>query len=340
MLRTARLRLIPATPALARADLVGPAALSQALGVVIHPEWPPQLFDAPAIEFSLHQMEKEPAAAGWWFSYIVHDQAPGGPSAVGIAGYKGKPDAAGSVEIGYSVVPACQRQGIASEAATALVSHAFADPAVTRVVAETLPSLAASIAVLEKNGFRLLGEGSEPGTIRFELTRADYRAGRTRTPPHLRTLFRLQEHLAWADRRAGQALAALPTPEASALELYGHVLGAEAVWLSRLTETPATVAVWPMLSVAECLALAADLDRGYYDFLWGLSPADLRRMVSYKNSAGQAFQNTVEDILLHVCLHGCYHRGQIAVRLRAGGAEPLPTDYIAFVRGTAAATRR
>ena len=38
-------------------------------------------------------------------------------------------------------------------------------------------------------------------------------------------------------------------------------------------------------------------------------------------------------------LHGAYHRGQIALLLREGGAEPAPTDYIAFVRGAPAATR-
>ena len=87
-------------------------------------------------------------------------------------------------------------------------------------------------------------------------------------------------------------------------------------------------------------ALAAELDRGYREFLWSLEPAALPRMIRYTNSTGQEFHTTVEDILLHVCMHGCYHRGQIAARLRAVGAEPLPTDYIAFVRGTAAAIRR
>ncbi len=325
---------------MARADLAGPTALRDALNVPVHAEWPPQLFDAKAIELSLRELERDPASVGWWFNYIVHESASGGPLAVGIAGYKGKPSADGTVEIGYSVVPACQRQGIASEAAAALVHNAFVNPTVTRVIAETMPSLAASIAVLEKNGFRLLGEGSEPGVIRFELTRVDYEAGRSRIPPHLRTLFRLLGHLAWADRRTGQALASSSVTDTTALDLYGHVLGAEEVWLSRLTGTPPTFGVWPKLAVGESQSLAAELDRGYREFLWSLDPAALHRMVTYTNSAGQEFQTTVEDILLHVCTHGCYHRGQIAARIRASGAAPLPTDYIAFVRGAAAATRR
>jgi uncharacterized damage-inducible protein DinB len=58
------------------------------------------------------------------------------------------------------------------------------------------------------------------------------------------------------------------------------------------------------------------------------------------NSAGQAFTSTVEDILLHVCLHGQYHRGQVALLLREAGAAPATTDYIAFARGAPTAPSR
>lgn len=341
MLRTARLRIVPATPAIARADLAGPDALAQVLGLPVHPQWRPELFDAPAIEYSLRQLEADPAEAGWAFHYIVREGTSAtGPLVIGIVGYKGKPGPDGSVEIGYSVVPEYQRQGIATEAAGALVLNAFQHPAVTRVLGETLPSLAPSIAVLERNGFHLIGEGSEPGVIRFEITRADFQAGRTGTPPHLRTLLRLLAHVAWADRRVGQALEAAGSPEPTTLELYAHVLGAESVWLARLRGAAPTVAVWPALSLQECHALAEELQLGYREFLWPLPQVELQRLVTYRNSAGEQFQTTVEDIVLHVCLHGSYHRGQIASRLRAAGTAPVPTDFIALVRGAAAATRR
>jgi len=61
--------------------------------------------------------------------------------------------------------------------------------------------------------------------------------------------------------------------------------------------------------------------------------SDVARAIDYRNSAGQAFRSTVEDILLHVALHGTYHRGQIALVIRGGGGEPASTDYIAFIRG-------
>ena len=61
-----------------------------------------------------------------------------------------------------------------SEAVRGLLGRAFADPVVRTVIAETLPELTPSIGVLAKCGFHLIGEGSEPGVIRFELTRAEY----------------------------------------------------------------------------------------------------------------------------------------------------------------------
>ena len=153
-------------------------------------------------------------------------------------------------------------------------------------------------------------------------------------------LGRLVAHLGWADALALEALRAAAPPDPEALEIYRHVLGAEHVWLARLTGEPASVAVWPELSLDECARLARANLEGLEKYVGALSPPDLARGVTYRNSAGREFTSAVEDILLHVCLHGAYHRGQVALALRRAGARPNPTDYIAFIRGSPAATRR
>lgn len=147
------------------------------------------------------------------------------------------------------------------------------------------------------------------------------------------------KHLGWADRRVQEALEhadPLPPP---ALELYAHVLGAEHVWHTRLLGAPARVAVWPTLTLAECRRLADENLAAFTEFVAALGPGDLARGITYTNSAGQTFTSTIEDILLHVALHGHYHRGQVAMALRRAGAVPEPTDYIGWVRGVPAATR-
>ena len=152
-------------------------------------------------------------------------------------------------------------------------------------------------------------------------------------------LERLFAHLRWADGRTLAALRAAAAPPPKAIELYAHVLGAEHVWLARLRQEPARFAVWPAGGLAECGAMADAIHAELEALLAELEPAALDAEVPYTNSAGQAFRSTRLDILLHVALHGCYHRGQVALLLRESGAEPHPTDYIALVRGAPAATR-
>lgn len=153
-------------------------------------------------------------------------------------------------------------------------------------------------------------------------------------------LHRLLDHLGWADDSVLAALQKVRPPAPEWVELFAHTLGAEHIWLARLERRPATVAVWPTLSLDECAVLAADNHGSYREFLHRLVPADLARGIPYRNSAGQAFESTVEDILLHVFLHGTYHRGQVAAAMRRGGAVPAATDYIGFIRGAPAATRQ
>lgn len=149
-------------------------------------------------------------------------------------------------------------------------------------------------------------------------------------------LARLLAHLDWADRRALATLRASPEPDA--LRRLAHVLGAEEVWLARLEGRAPRQPVWPELTVDECAALAEANRAGYVAYLASLAPDDFGREIAYVNSAGQAFRSRVDDVLLHVALHGQYHRGQIALLVRQAGSAPEATDYIAFARGAPAAT--
>jgi [ribosomal protein S5]-alanine N-acetyltransferase len=174
VISTQRLELIPATPDLLAAALEAPAALEAALNARVPPSWPPEFLDPPALEFTRDRLAETPGDGTWWMYFIVLPAGRNERVLIGTAGYKGPPAADGTVEIGYGIVTEHQRRGYASEAARGLVARAFREAGVRRVIAETLPELAPSIGVLRKCGFELIGEGSEPGVIRFELTRAGY----------------------------------------------------------------------------------------------------------------------------------------------------------------------
>lgn len=152
----------------------------------------------------------------------------------------------------------------------------------------------------------------------------------------LPTITKLWAHLAWADGILLDALRAGPSSEAAVRE-YAHILGAEEVWLARMEQRPSRTPVWPEVPVEQLESLAGMVHGGYRKFLGGLDGAALDRVVAYTNSAGLSFENSIQDILLHVALHGQYHRGKVNLLLRQTGQPPAPTDYIAYVRGAAAA---
>jgi uncharacterized damage-inducible protein DinB len=151
---------------------------------------------------------------------------------------------------------------------------------------------------------------------------------------------RLFEHLAWADAKVLESLRAAHSVLKKDMDLYAHVLGSEHVWLSRINGTTTQFAVWPSLTLDEGERLGRANGSAYQKLASELTPETSKRPITYRNSAGDQFTSTLEDILTHVSMHGAYHRGQIAASLRAAGDTPIPTDYIAFVRGAAAATRK
>jgi len=149
----------------------------------------------------------------------------------------------------------------------------------------------------------------------------------------------LLEHLrrqfvydAWAN---GEVLAALNSSALTttrALQLLAHILSAERLWLERIRRQSQTLPVWPAFSFRQCEAQIAELAALWSGYLSQLSSAHLTENVPYKNSKGETWNSTVQDILTHVLLHSAYHRGQIAAEMRAGGKQPAYTDFIHAVR--------
>lgn len=167
VIESRRLTLVAATPELIVADLAGREKFSGAIGADVPENWPPQLYEIPAMRVSLEQLQ-DPTEHGWSIWYLLskkHDT----PCVLGICGFKGKPGASGSVEIGYSVLEQFRVQGYATEAVARLIVWAFSHQNVDEVTAETFPHLKQSIRVMEKNGLSFAGPGSEQGVVKYAL---------------------------------------------------------------------------------------------------------------------------------------------------------------------------
>ena len=129
-----------------------------------------------------------------------------------------------------------------------------------------------------------------------------------------------------------RSLVAVSSPPDRAMELIGHIAGSQSVWLSRLGYEEAPLPVWPSLTLVECERQLRRLAAVWTRLLDTLEPDWLDTEISYRNSSGTEWRNTVSDVISHVLLHSAYHRGQIAILLRQAGAVPAITDLIATAR--------
>lgn len=156
MLDTSRLILVRCSLDHLTAFLRDPAELAALLNVTIPPDFP--VFPG-GFAYWVDRLAAEPIHADWnqWL-FVERTQR----VVVGDGGFYGAPSAEGEVEIGYAILPAYQGQGLATEAASGLVTWAFQHPAVTAVRATTLASGTTSIRVLTKLGMQAIGTVADP----------------------------------------------------------------------------------------------------------------------------------------------------------------------------------
>lgn len=80
---------------------------------------------------------------------------------VGDIGFHGPPNPAGSVTVGYGLVPGARGQGFATEALRAVVAWALAQPEVVVVEADTTHANLPSQRVMERAGMRMYDKSEQ-----------------------------------------------------------------------------------------------------------------------------------------------------------------------------------
>jgi uncharacterized damage-inducible protein DinB len=138
---------------------------------------------------------------------------------------------------------------------------------------------------------------------------------------------------AWGNRAMLDSLRlSTQAPTSRACAITAHLIGAGRTWLDRLHGRVPSMEVWPALSLDQCDTGFRELDAAWSEYLGGLSAGDLGREITYTNSKGESWTSTIREILMHVILHGTYHRGQIAMLVRQSGHAPAYTDFIEATR--------
>ncbi|ASZ10518.1 GNAT family N-acetyltransferase [Chitinophaga sp. MD30] len=120
-------------------------------------DWPREDL-VEALPYFISQLQQQPDAYPW-FCWVIVDKDI--RTIAGDIGFKGVPNKAGAVEIGYSILPAYRNKGYATEAVEGMLSWAFMHQSVRRVLAECDVTNIASVNVLQKAGMHLIANNGE-----------------------------------------------------------------------------------------------------------------------------------------------------------------------------------
>ena len=112
-----------------------------------------------------------------------------------------------------------------------------------------------------------------------------------------------------------------------AISLLSHTLNAQKIWNDRIQGKTDTVQVWKDYNIEE---LESVENKNFQETLEILENEDLERIVQYKNSKGESYQNSVKDIIFHIINHSTYHRGQIATEFRKQKIDPIVSDFVYY----------
>jgi RimJ/RimL family protein N-acetyltransferase len=163
---TPRLDLVPVSLDLARV-LAGPDDADEP----VPPSWA-EGYPLPGTRRAAHMfvLGAEAGRAGgprhWgMFRIVLRENG----QTIGDIGFHGPPSSDGTVEIGYGLVGQYRGRGLAGEAAVALCALTWTRPEVTRIIAHTDETNAASAGVLRHAGFR--DDGAADGFRNFSLAR-------------------------------------------------------------------------------------------------------------------------------------------------------------------------
>lgn len=106
--------------------------------------------------------------------------------------------------------------------------------------------------------------------------------------------------------------------------LFCHMLNAHQLWNARILNTPA-FGVFQLHDPEKYSEIEKHNTELSLNILQTYPLSDL---ISYRDTKGNEFENSIQEILFHIGNHHMHHRGQLMKLLRDAGLEPLIIDYI------------
>jgi uncharacterized damage-inducible protein DinB len=116
------------------------------------------------------------------------------------------------------------------------------------------------------------------------------------------------------------------------LRMFGHIYGADAVWLGRWRGRPLPAMPGGDLPTMSALRRAWDeFEADQRGYIGALSEADLARVVEYKNLAGLAQRAPLWTLVQHIVNHATHHRSEINTMLTLISGSPPDTGINSYI---------
>lgn len=155
----------------------------------------------------------------------------------------------------------------------------------------------------------------------------------------MNTLPSLFAQKSWSNHELFNALAvAAPSAQAdavhAAVRMHNHIHVVDCIFRAHLagephgytaTNTDATP------TIDELQMAVADTDAWFERHVATLSPAQLGERIAFRFTDGDQGLMTREEILMHVILHGAYHRGNVGQMLKSMATAPPRDLYTRFL---------
>jgi uncharacterized damage-inducible protein DinB len=157
----------------------------------------------------------------------------------------------------------------------------------------------------------------------------------------VQTFSQLIEIKRWADRGLCEVIvenhARLSAEEQVLMRrILDHIHAVDRIFRSHLLGQPHSFSAPRSAELPELRSLAAGIrvvDDWYASYVHGLAEEEFAQPLELKFTSGKQQRMRRSDVLMHVCLHGTYHRGNAGAVLQLKGITPsrdAVTDYFEY----------
>lgn len=114
-----------------------------------------------------------------------------------------------------------------------------------------------------------------------------------------------------------------------AKKLISHLLNALEIWVSRMEGRPSRAETWQIHDPSSLHELNQKCHNAIFQLL---EIGNLKKVHAYQNSKGETFNNTLDEVLMHLIIHSAHHRAQISTAWSEVGIKPPVCDFIFWAR--------